>query len=163
MMSPETADPSGADGRPPTNERPRIVVGVDASTESEDALRWAARYAEMVSGSLDVVHAWELKNELAWLEPVPPPVNPTEIAREAMSAMLYRVLGPDWSSKGTMAIIEGHPAKVLVNRARGAALLVLGSRGLGGFDGLLIGSVSGTCAMHATCSVIIVREPANEE
>ena len=157
-----TADPHGAAGRPQTNERPRIVVGVDASPESEEALRWAARYAEIVGGSLDVVHAWDLKHELAWLEPLPPPARPTDLAREAMSEMLDNVLGPDWLSRGTMTIIEGHPAKVLVERAKGANLLVLGSRGLGGFDGLLIGSVSGTCATHATCSVTIVREPPHE-
>jgi nucleotide-binding universal stress UspA family protein len=71
--------------------------------------------------------------------------------------MVDRVMGPERSIEVTTTIIEGHPAKVLAERAKGAILLVVGSRGFGGFDGLLLGSVSGACAMHAPCSVVIVR------
>jgi nucleotide-binding universal stress UspA family protein len=141
-------------------ERPRIVVGVDASAEAEVALRWAARYAQLVDARLDVVHAWDLPHELAWLQSLPPPAAPTDIAREALAEVVARVLGKDGPVDVTTEIVEGHAAKVLVTRARGAILLVVGCRGFGGFDGVLLGSVSAACAAHAPCSVVVVREPS---
>jgi len=134
----------------------RIVVGVDASEESKDALRWAAGYAASIGASLDVVHAWHVSDEHAWLQSLPPPANPTDVARKALGAVVDEVVSP-----GTVAVncevVEGHAAQVLVKAARGAEMLVMGDRGFGGFDGLLLGSVSGQCAMHAPCSVVIIR------
>jgi nucleotide-binding universal stress UspA family protein len=140
-----------------TEERPRIVVGVDASKESEEALRWAADYAKVVGARLDVVHAWHLGDERAWLETLPPPAGPTDVARDALARIVGEVLGPIPSVEVTTSVLEGHAAKVLVDRARGALLLVVGCRGFGGFDGLLLGSVSAACAAHAPCSVMVVR------
>ena len=59
-------------------------------------------------------------------------------------------------------MVEGAPSAVLVDESRDADLLVVGSRGLGGFSGLLLGSVSQQCAHHAACPVVIVRAPAGE-
>ena len=137
--------------------RPRIVVGVDASKEAEAALRWAAQYAEFVDATLDVVHVWRLADELAWLEPLPPPVEPTQMARDALAKLVDHVVGTGRSGSVSTAVIEGHAAKALIERAKGATLLVVGSRGFGGFDGLLLGSVSAACAAHAPCSVVVVR------
>jgi nucleotide-binding universal stress UspA family protein len=137
----------------------RIVVGVDASEEAKEALRWAARYARFVGGSLDVVHAWHLAEEYVWLQSSPPPARPTEVARQALANMVAEEVGPDIDVK--TAVIEGHAAKVLKQAAQGAILLVVGNRGFGGFDGLPLGSTSQHCASHAPCSVVIVRRAEN--
>jgi len=136
----------------------RIVVGVDASEESRDALRWALRYAETVGARIDVVHAWHVADEHAWLQSLPPPANPTDVARKALAAMVDDVMGSNRSVHVETGVREGHAARVLVEEAKGASLLVVGSRGFGGFDGLLLGSVSAHCAAHASCSVMIVRD-----
>jgi nucleotide-binding universal stress UspA family protein len=136
----------------------RVVVGVDASEESKEALRWAANYARFVGASLEVVHAWHPAEEHAWLQSLPPPANPTEVAREALARVVDQVVADlDPPLQVRTAVIEGHAAKVLVQESRGATLLVVGNRGFGGFDGLLLGSISGQCATHSPCSVVIVR------
>lgn len=134
----------------------RIVVGVDASGESRAALRWAARYATSIGADLDVVHAWHALDEHAWLQSLPPPSDPTDIARKALAHVVDEVVTPGTLRVQT-SVLEGHAAQVLVNASKGAEMLVVGNRGFGGFDGLLLGSVSGHCATNATCSVVIIR------
>lgn len=134
----------------------RIVVGVDASEESREALRWAARYAESIGARLEVVHAWHVSDEHAWLQSLPPPSNPTDVARKALATMVDEVVTPGTVHVQT-SVLEGHAAQVLVKASRGAEMLVVGNRGFGGFDGLLLGSVGGHCAIHAPCSVVIIR------
>jgi nucleotide-binding universal stress UspA family protein len=134
----------------------RIVVGVDASEESKAALRWAARYAASIGADLDVVHAWHALDEHAWLQSLPPPADPTEIARKALAHMVDEMVAPGTLRVQT-SVLEGHAAQVLINASKGADMLVVGNRGFGGFDGLSLGSVSGHCATHASCSVVIIR------
>lgn len=135
---------------------------MDASEESREALRWAVRYAQGIGACRDVVHAWHVSDEYAWLQSLPPPANPTDVARKALANMVDEVV-----TSGTVrvqtSVLEGHTAQVLVNAAMGAEMLVVGNRGFGGFDGLLLGSVSGHCATYAPCSVVIIRptEPVN--
>jgi nucleotide-binding universal stress UspA family protein len=145
------------ENRPINEAKPRVVVGLDASPESEEALRWAARYAGFVGATLDVVHVWYLPGELAWLEPLPPPAAPTDAAREALAKVVEGIVGPEPATSVTTSVIEGPVTKTLVERAKGAVLLVVGCRGFGGFDGLLLGSVSAACAAHASCPVVVVR------
>ena len=142
------------------NER-TILVGVDASDESRDALRWAARYAALVGDRLDVVHAWSTREEFVWVPEGPPPPAPIDVARNGLAEMVHGVLGADSPVAVSVDVVEGHASHVLVERSRNAELLVLGSRGRGGFDGMTLGSVSGHCAEHAHCSVMIVR-PSTE-
>ena len=132
----------------------RIVVGVDASEESREALRWAARYARMSGGRLEVVHAWHIADEHAWLQTLPPPAGPTDVARQALRTMVETVVGDQVPFE--TAVVEGHAAKALLEVAKGAALLVMGSTGMGALDGLL-GSVSQRCAARAPCPIVIVR------
>lgn len=153
-------DTTGSEGELGESERDqehRVVVGVDASAESQEALRWAARYARLIGASLDVVHAWHPAEEHAWLQSLPPPAGPTDVARRALAETVATVLSPGPPLVVRTEVVEGHAVKVLTNAARGADLLVVGNRGFGGFDGLRLGSVSEQCAAHASCSVAIVR------
>ncbi len=154
MVKAQPDDKVAQDVRAPADRR--IVVGVDASEESKEALRWAANYARSTGADLDVVHAWHVSDEHAWLQSLPPPANPTDVARKALAAVVDEVVTPD-TVQVRSAVLEGHAAQVLVKAAQGAEMLVVGSRGFGGFDGLLLGSVSGHCATHAPCSVVIIR------
>jgi nucleotide-binding universal stress UspA family protein len=142
---------------------PIILVGVDASGESRDALRWAARYAVLVGDRLEVVHAWSASQEFVWLPEVAPPPSAMDVARDGLAEMVDDVLGADSQVATSVDVVEGHASKVLVERSRHAELLVVGSRGRGGFDGMTLGSVSGHCAEHAHCSVMIVRPSTESE
>ncbi len=135
----------------------RVVVGVDASDASRRALGWAARYAERIGAPLEVVHCWHLADEYAWIQPLPPPAGPTEVAQLALDEMVRDVVGPDCPVSVKTLVVEGSPAKTLVEMVDRNALLVVGDRGHGGFDGLAIGSVSRQCTAHAPCTVVVVR------
>jgi nucleotide-binding universal stress UspA family protein len=133
-----------------------IVVGVDGSEASKETLRFAVNEAKRWKTSLHVVHAfWE------W-EPVPG-TDQIEQEREPLereswlSAIIREVVGDIADIEITMSTVDGDAAPVLLEAARNADLLIVGSRGQGGFTGLLLGSVSQQCAHHATCPIVIVR------
>jgi nucleotide-binding universal stress UspA family protein len=84
-------------------------------------------------------------------------------AAEALDATLRETISEASGVKIQRRVVEGAPAAVLVNESRGAELLVVGSRGHGGFARLLLGSVSQQCAQHAECPVVIVRSRAETE
>jgi nucleotide-binding universal stress UspA family protein len=134
-----------------------IVVGVDGSEESKAALRWAVEEARLRGAPLRAVYAWSLPYvEGLGLAPTEDELESHERdGRGLLDAVIAEV-----GSEGVdieRAAVQGGPARVLVEAAEGADLLVVGSRGHGGFTGLLLGSVSQQCAHHATCPVVIVR------
>lgn len=143
-------------------ETHRIVVGVDGSDSSKQALRWALRQAEATHGVVEAVTAWDVPQfhgALGWL----PPTSGDEAvlesqARNALMQAVEEVAGPRPPVEVRADARYGTPAGVLLDAARGASLLVVGSRGLGGFSGLLLGSVAQHCAQHATCPVVVVRD-----
>lgn len=140
-----------------TAERPPILVGVDASGASRDALRWAGQYAPLVGNRLEVVHAWSVRQEYVWVPEVPLPPTPHDVAGKGLTEMVHEVVGADSRLAVIVDVVEGNARHVLVERSRRAELLAVGSRGHGGFDGLTLGSVSGHCAGHAHCAVTIAR------
>jgi nucleotide-binding universal stress UspA family protein len=136
-----------------------IVVGVDGSEDSMAALRFAAAEAALRDAKLRVVCAWHIPTAVyagGWT----PPVDMTssfdtaarDVASQAMSEVARLQPGVDRESK----VVEGQAAEVLLRASEDADLLVVGSRGLGGFKSLLLGSVSQQVAHHATCPVAIV-------
>ncbi|MGV9268526.1 universal stress protein [Kitasatospora sp. NPDC003701] len=140
---------------------PRIVVGVDGSPASERALRWAVDYAGLVGGRVQAIAAWEYPAFYGWAGlAVPPPegFNPEELAGRTLSETVAKVVGDDAGVRITEAVMPGNAAQALLEAARGASLLVVGSRGLGGFSGALLGSVSRHLTEHAPCPVVVVRE-----
>ena len=135
----------------------RIVVGVDGSEASKAALRWAVEEARLRGATLRVVYAWSIPLVLVPGAAVAESdVAPVQADAEQMVDRLVQEVAADGVTVEGAAV-EGVPASVLVEAAEGADLLVVGSRGHGGFAGLLLGSVSQQCAHHAPCPVVIVR------
>jgi nucleotide-binding universal stress UspA family protein len=135
----------------------RIVVGIDGSPPSLLALRWAAEEAALRGGVLEVVHAWR----------VPYAVHPNtqhvdaerfrDESEKVLAAAVDSLAGLEPSpSEIRPRLVEDDAAGALLDAAVSAALLVVGSRGHGGFVGLLIGSVSQRCVDHAPCPVAVV-------
>ncbi|MGH3022610.1 MAG: universal stress protein [Gaiellaceae bacterium] len=143
-----------------------IVVGVDHSEGAKAALRFAFGEAKLRQASLRVVHAWQLGYVAASFIPGSYPELGDELdalrdaAEVALEATLQEIVPATGAVEIERRVVEGAPAAVLVDESRDAELLVVGSRGLGGFGGLLLGSVSQQCAHHAACPVVIVRAPA---
>jgi nucleotide-binding universal stress UspA family protein len=139
---------------------PRIVVGVDGSPASEQALRWALDYARAVGGSVHAVAAWEYPAFYGWAGTSAPPdgFNPEDIAGTTLAESVARVAGDAPRVPVNQSVIPGNATGALLQAAHGAALLVVGSRGRGGFSGALLGSVSRHVTEHAPCPVVVIRE-----
>jgi nucleotide-binding universal stress UspA family protein len=134
-----------------------IVVGVDGSEWSHDALRWAVDEARRRQAAVQAVFAWTFPYAVPV---VGHPSDPEWLQREAekhLEALLRQELGEALDVEVTSRVKEGPAARVLLDAARRASLLVVGSRGRGGFAGLVLGSVSQHCAQHARCPVVVVR------
>jgi nucleotide-binding universal stress UspA family protein len=153
----------------------RIVVGVDGSEHAKRALRWAAEEAKLRGASLEVVHTYE--HDRTWTSyPGDEDVSAvaveqlrTEIARSADRAEAHAravvdrmVADLDGIRVTTTVVRSQHPAKTLLERSAGADMLVVGSRGRGGFKELLLGSIGQQCASYAECPVVIIRGPRAE-
>lgn len=140
-----------------------IVVGVDNSDGAKAALRFALEEAKLRGARLRAVHAWQFASiDAPGIEASGQPMFGAEIAdlQRSVAASFEATLReaiPD--TNGTDVehrIVEGTAAAALVEESRGADLIVVGSRGLGGFRGLLLGSVGQQVAHHAACPVVIV-------
>jgi nucleotide-binding universal stress UspA family protein len=141
----------------------RIVVGVDGSPASIEALRWALAEAAARRSPLLVVRAWSHPFVTSPLGAVAPSLDRETLAALATAATeeLERALAAARAAESEVkletSVVEGGAAAVLLEAAQGADLLVVGSRGRGGFSGLLLGSVSQQCLHHAPCPVVVVR------
>ncbi len=140
-----------------SDEATRIVVGIDGSEHSINALREAASWAKALARPLHAVAAWqwpltgtEYAIASGW--------NPEEDARTILADATKQLFGegevPSWFSASA---VSGSPAGVLLDESETASLVVVGGRAHGGFAGLLLGSVSGAVAAHAKCPVLVVH------
>jgi nucleotide-binding universal stress UspA family protein len=134
-----------------------IVVGIDGSPPSKDALRWAARQAELTGAELVAIIAWHLPNTYGAL--LPEGIDFANDARTSLEGVVRDVLGPTPSIKVSIIVAEGPAAAALIEASARADLLVVGSRGHGAFSGMLLGSVSEHCVSQAACPVLVVRHP----
>jgi nucleotide-binding universal stress UspA family protein len=133
----------------------RIVVGVDGSEHGNAALRWALDEALVHEAEIVAVFAWQM-----------PFIGiPGAFDREEMERMCKRfveeavaAIVPEPRVPITRLVAEGDVSASLIAAAKAADMLVLGSRGRGGFTGLKLGSVSQECAQHASCPVVIIKQ-----
>lgn len=144
----------------------RIVVGVDGSEPSFYAIRQAAELAVALNCSLEAIMTWEFStlydprfNE--WT-----PDADVYPQREAEGTLAKAVEGAFCGGPPVPIqerVVRGQSARALIHESKRARMLVLGSRGHGGFAGLLLGSVSAACAAHAQCPVLIVHAPREHQ
>jgi nucleotide-binding universal stress UspA family protein len=135
----------------------RIVVGIDASEDSLRALRWALEEASLRDASLEVVHAYPIP-ELTAMPMIVSLPSDDELQKAAEQVLTDAIaaVGGEGSVPITKTARAGSPAAVLCDVARDAAMMVVGARGLGGFRGLLLGSVSHQVVAHSPCPVVTV-------
>jgi nucleotide-binding universal stress UspA family protein len=138
----------------------RIVVGIDGSPASLDALGWAAGQAALTSASLEVVMTWGWPASYGWAMPIPSGFDPEVEVQKVLDQAKADTEANHPGVVIATRTVEGHPAPILVDASRGATLLVVGSRGHGEFVGMLIGSVSEFCATNAHCPVLVHRPVA---
>lgn len=135
----------------------RIIVGVDGSRESIAALTRGSELAAALHAPLEMITTWQypamvgyaFESATGWS----PEGDAVAIQQDAIAAAFGEHAPPL-----TRTVMEGPPARVLIHESSTAAMLVLGSRGRGGFFGLLLGSVSAACAEHAHCPVLIMHQ-----
>jgi nucleotide-binding universal stress UspA family protein len=138
-----------------------VVVGHDGSGCSQETLQWAATLAERASWPLHVVRSWRMTSAPrppTW-EPgyVPPMTDYEKAVLEDLRADVVVALGADRARAVHCHAVHIAPVKALIEAGKHADLLVVGSRGRGGFAGLLLGSVSDQVVHHASCPVTVVR------
>lgn len=137
----------------------RIVAGVDGSDPSKAALAWAIRQGRLTGATVEAVIAWELPVNYGTPAPLMPPrTDFEEAAREVITLALAAVSSPDDQVTIRRKVVEGNAPQVLLDASAGADLLVVGSRGHGGFVEALLGSVGQHCVHHATCPVVVIRD-----
>jgi nucleotide-binding universal stress UspA family protein len=145
------------------SEDGRLVVGVDGSGPSIAALRWGLREAQLRGVGVDVVHAWDYPASL--YETILPTTKAeflqaaTQVLRDTMGAVAAEATGVD----ARPIVSRGHPVDMLMQKAEGAALVIVGSRGHGGFTGMLLGSVSRGLVHHAPCPAVVLRGDGRPE
>ncbi|WP_411733774.1 universal stress protein [Paeniglutamicibacter sp.] len=140
----------------------RIVVGVDGSYASLEALRHAQYLAGSLNAHIEAISCWDYPRMydsyiLAGIEGF------KEGAEKVLNQAITSVFGTDTPSNLTVSLVQGDPRSVLIKAGRNADLLIVGRKGHGMLTGLLTGSVSSFCIAHATCPVLVAPTPDNAE
>jgi nucleotide-binding universal stress UspA family protein len=146
-----------------------IVVGVDGSDASHDALRWAAEEAKLRSASLVALHAWSFVPAQPIGDPgmlaVPAGDLPGQLDAESEAAQIgldravEDAIGTGSDVELERRLVEGDAGEALVAASKDAVLVVVGSHGRSGFKAALLGSVSRHVVNHAACPVVVVKSP----
>lgn len=140
----------------------KIIVGVDGSDASLEALRLGRDLAEQVNAHLEAITCWTFPQLYEKYI-----MDGFEIYKESAAKVLdqsvARVYGPELPRNVGTRLMEGNTKVSLINASGDADLLILGRRGQGGFSGLHVGSVSSSCVAHAKCPVLVVQAPDSHE
>ena len=137
---------------------PLIVVGVDGSPEAAAALEVAIEEARLRNAHLHVTYAYPTMGAPITGSTAKGYYAETEHEAEGVLRKMAEDAPPTGGLEVEWVGVPGNPAEVLIEASNDATLLVVGSRGLGGFMGLLMGSVSSQCVHHAHCPVLVVRK-----
>jgi nucleotide-binding universal stress UspA family protein len=146
-------------GQPAGERERRIVVGVDGSVSSRAALTWAVGQARLTGAVVEAVIAWDYPVVYGYRVPVIPDVSVEELAQRAVAGAVAEISRSAGDVEIRSRLVEGDAARVLLDASAGAELLVVGSRGHGGFVEALLGSVGQHCVHHARCPVVVIRDP----
>jgi nucleotide-binding universal stress UspA family protein len=141
-------------------EHGRIVVGVDGSAPSLHALRWADRQATLTGATVQAVMAWEMPAALGWggsVAHLPKGYDQGESTSRALAEAVTTALPRERAAAVDQVTEMGNPAQVIIDLGVEADLIVVGVRGHGTFRDTLLGSVSHTVTLHASCPVVVVR------
>lgn len=135
-----------------------IVVGVDGSDASVEALRQAQSLAGPLSASVVALASWDFPPVYDGYVAVG--INDFDVrAGEILEEAVGKAFGADKPANVETRLVQGHPRHTLIEASRDADMLVVGRRGHGGFGGLLLGSVSSALVAHAHCPVLVVHTP----
>lgn len=141
-----------------TGDRNTIVVGVDGSEASVEALRQAEKLATAMGAQVDATACWEYPLNYAGYV-----ASGIDRFQEGAAAVLNnsveKAFGPEKPANVTTRLLQGPIRPTLIDASKDAAMLVVGRRGHGGFGGLLLGSVSSACIAYAKCPVLVVHSP----
>lgn len=138
-----------------------IVIGLNGSPGARLALQWAADEARLRDATLRIVHTWDLPAVEAMSASIDLREATESEARDLATGLVQSVLGTT-DVPGTLDIVHGPAAQVLVARSHNAALLVIGTQAHTGIRRIVAGSVSHYCLSHATCPVVAVPGPVRE-
>lgn len=142
----------------------RIVVGVDGSAAARDALAWALTQARRTDATVEVVTACPFPHTVGPPGARFPVESHDEVEarwRESQRQMVEEAVSDPAGVDLEFVVRCGQATELLLERADGADLLVVGTRGIGGFRGLLLGSVAQQCVTHAPCPVVVLPPPAD--
>jgi nucleotide-binding universal stress UspA family protein len=145
-----------ADEGPAPRDLGRIVVGIDGSELSTRALRWAIDEGRAHAATVEAVHAWHVPYAVASTAAAVQPALFEDSARELLDRSVEAASGDVTDVRVERVLVGGSAADAILDAAKRADAVVVGSRGVGGFRGLLLGSVSHQVAHHAPCPVVVV-------
>lgn len=134
----------------------RVIVGVDGSPSANAATEWAAQEAEIRNASLELIHAWNYPN-LGYGGYVAVLEDFEKDAAGVLEGIANKVRGAHPSLTLISSLIQGPTAQTIIDRAKEADMVVVGSRGKGGFTGLLLGSVGQQLVHHCPAPVVIIH------
>ena len=134
----------------------RILVGVDGSPASIDAIKWAAEQAQLTGSALVAITSWSIPASYGVAFGGEDAIDWRQNAEQALDEALGEALGANAGAVQKL-VEQGHPSYVLTEASKSADLIVVGSRGHGGFAGLVLGSVSQHVVSHSVCPVVVTR------
>ncbi|MDQ2813816.1 MAG: universal stress protein [Actinomycetota bacterium] len=134
-----------------------VVAGVDGSTASRDAVRWAAEYGKLTGAELRAVSSWRWPN---YITRIPPGVDLEADTRRTLAEVAAEIRADFPEVPVSEHVIEGPGGPALLSQAEDASLLVVGAHGSAAFPGMLLGSVAEYCVRNGHCPVVVVRTPA---
>ena len=135
---------------------PVIVVGIDGSTGSRDAARWAAGQARLTGAELRAVSSWRWPN---YITMIPPGVDLRADTLRTLQEVTAEIRAGFPGVPVSEHVVEGPPGPALLSQAHDASLLVVGAEGRAAYPGMLLGSVAEYCVRHGRCPVVVVRHP----